>query len=194
MSTPPHSHPTPVYCNQCYEKTAGPGPGLLGSPQTVGGAVSASSGPITSRDLSFRLLELCRISKNAKLKVNIFEGIKNADKMQFLHSEGAPAEAAAPLSSLGTEGLPRRAAPSAHRRCGLGPAGDPNCSKPPTQHRTRPLFPVTSSPHPWRCNHAPWREAHLLHGPWSSHFQLGLHSGRLQARMLAWALTEGYLW
>lgn len=35
----------------------------------------------------FQLLELCRISKNSKLKVNIFEGIKNADKMQLLHSE-----------------------------------------------------------------------------------------------------------
>lgn len=44
--------------------------------------MSASSGPITSWDLSFQLLELCRVSKkNAKLKVNIFEGIKNADKM-----------------------------------------------------------------------------------------------------------------
>lgn len=35
----------------------------------------------------FQLLELCRISKNSKLKVNIFKGIKNADKMQLLHSE-----------------------------------------------------------------------------------------------------------
>lgn len=34
-----------------------------------------------------RLLELCRISKSPKLKVNIFKGIKNADNMQLLHSE-----------------------------------------------------------------------------------------------------------
>lgn len=63
-----------------------------------------TSGDYSER-LGLLLLELCRISKNTKLKTNIFIRMKNADKMQLCLKEqteapGTPAKVAALVASL----------------------------------------------------------------------------------------------
>lgn len=54
-----------------------------GSPRMQAGGALASLG---TQSLGHELLELCRISKKAKRKINIFEGLQNADKMRLFCS------------------------------------------------------------------------------------------------------------
>ena len=63
-TTGPH-HPSRV-----AEDAGGRGPRVPRGPQSLG----------------HELLELCRISKKAKRKINIFEGLQNADKMRLFCS------------------------------------------------------------------------------------------------------------